>query len=352
MGKKSKISSDQSEIKYVLAIETSCDDTSVAIVSSAGFVRAINSQNQDDVHAPFGGVIPELACRNHTMRIGPLIEKSMKDSKMGWDEIGGIVVTSRPGLLGSLLVGVTVAKTLGLVHDLPVLGVNHLEGHLYAPFLSDEKFNLEKNFAEPFVGLCVSGGHTSLVHSTKFGKYKVLGRTLDDAAGEAFDKFGKVIGLGYPAGRLIDEQAQNGNIKAFDFPRPLLHSKDLNFSFSGLKTAGRVKAEKKDLSIEDICASYQEAIVDVLVEKLFKAVKQAGVKRALITGGVASNSRLKARAEEKGKLLGIEVLIAPPRFCTDNAAMIGMIGILRMNQGDRSDLKLSALATKNTSELG
>jgi N6-L-threonylcarbamoyladenine synthase len=341
--------------KLCLAIETSCDDTSVALVDSHGFVRGIESQNQDEVHSPFGGVIPELACRNHTMRILPLIDQLLKKTNTAFSDLSGIAVTSKPGLLGALLVGVTVGKTLALLHDLPIVGVHHLEGHLHAPFLQDEKYEPLKGFDYPFVGLCVSGGHTSLYEIKKFGKYTLLGRTVDDAAGEAFDKFGKLIGLGYPAGAKVDALAQKGNPKAYVFPKAFMKKDDLQFSFSGLKTSGSLKIQDlKDQINEkvtaDLCASYQEAIVDVLIEKSLRALKQTGLNKIVITGGVSANSRLRIKAAEAVKEYGATLLIPPIRFCTDNAAMIGYVGVKKLLSG-KNDIKNLSPETGKSLEL-
>jgi N6-L-threonylcarbamoyladenine synthase len=290
------------------------------------------------------------------MRLVPLVDKALKDARMTWDNIHGIAVTNRPGLLGSLLIGVTVAKTLAMAKGLPLIGINHIEGHLFAPFLRSEKFDLKASINKKFVGLCVSGGHTSLILVREFGKYKILGRTLDDAAGEAFDKFGKVLGFGYPAGRIVDEKSKNGDSSALVFPRPLLQG--LDFSFSGLKTAGKNTFEKiknqnplSEIQVANLCASYQEAICDVLITKLARAIKESKVQRAVISGGVACNSRLRERAKEMGNKLGIEVLLPPPAFCTDNAAMVGLAGVWRLNAGERDDLSLQALATSRSREL-
>lgn len=340
-----------------LAIETSCDDTSVALVDGSGFVLGLKSQNQDSVHSPFGGVIPELACRNHTMRILPLIDELFAETKISWSQVDGIAVTSKPGLIGSLLVGVTVAKTLAMLHDLPIVGVNHLEGHLHAPLLSDEKYKPFENFTYPFVGLCVSGGHTSLYSVKAFGKYLLLGRTVDDAAGEAFDKFGKILGLGYPAGAKIDLLAKAGNSKAYSFPKSFMKKDDLQFSFSGLKTAGSLKIKELGSALTetvkaDLCASYQEAIAEVLVEKTLRALKKTGLKRAVITGGVSANSRLRELATEEFSKAGVEFLIPPMRYCTDNAAMIGIVGIKRLQRGENDSLTLHPESFMKISELG
>lgn len=343
------------QVKLVLGFETSCDDTSVALVESSGFVRGSLTQNQDDTHAPYGGVIPELACRNHTMRILPLLDELLKKTKVTWGEVDGIAVTSKPGLIGSLLVGVTVAKTLAAVHDKPLIGVNHLEGHLHAPLLRDDTYAPSEGFDYPFVGLCVSGGHTSLYAVKGLGKYQLLGRTLDDAAGEAFDKFGKFLGLGYPAGHRVDKLAAGGNTEAFEFPRALMKQKNnLDFSFSGLKTAGSLKIKElggAEKFVPDLCASYQEAVVDVLVEKTLWAVKKTGLQRVVITGGVSANSRLRKLASERLGAQGVELLIPPLKFCTDNAAMIALVGLRRLERGEKSRLTLSPEAFMKVAEL-
>jgi N6-L-threonylcarbamoyladenine synthase len=348
-------------MSLVLAIETSCDDTSVALVDHSGFVLEMKSQNQDSIHAPFGGVIPELACRNHTLRILPLLDDLMLSARVKWRDIVGIAVTSKPGLVGSLLIGVTTAKTLAYLHDLPIIGVNHLEGHLHAPLLKSSSYRPPENFTYPFVGLCVSGGHTSLYFVKALGKYTLLGRTLDDAAGEAFDKFGKILGLGYPAGHLVDKLSRQSkaNPKAFRFPRALMKKGSLDFSFSGLKTAGslevqKLKIENQNLSEAvkiNLCASYQEAVVDVLIEKLFRATESMKCGRAVITGGVSANSRLREAALLEAKKRDVELLIPPLEFCTDNAAMIGYVGMKRLSRGEKSDLSLSPESFMKVSEL-
>jgi len=339
-----------------LAIETSCDDTSVALVDKSGFVLAQKSQNQDSVHSPFGGVIPELACRNHTMRLLPLLDELFEESKLDWKKVDGIAVTSKPGLIGALLVGVTVAKTLSLLYDLPIVGVNHLEGHLHAPLLRDDQYKPDEEFTYPFVGLCVSGGHTSLYNVKAFGKYQLLGRTVDDAAGEAFDKFGKILGLGYPAGAKVDLLAKSGNRKAFNFPKAFMKKDDLQFSFSGLKTAGSLKIKELGLNLTesvkaDLCASYQEVIVEVLVEKTLRALKKTGLKRAVITGGVSANSRLRELAAAEFNKSEVKFLIPPMRYCTDNAAMIGIAGIRRLQKGQNDSLKLHPEAFMKVAQL-
>lgn len=336
-------------IKQVLAIETSCDDTSVAVVSDRGWVKSVVSANQDLVHSPFGGIVPEIASRNHSIHLLPLVDKALEKAKLTWNDIDAIVVTSRPGLLGSLLVGVITAKSLALAKNLPFIGVNHLEAHLLAPFLRDETYEPPVDFSYPYVALAVSGGHTQLYLVEGLGKYRVLGRTLDDAAGEAFDKFAKTIGLGFPGGPLVDKYSSGGNIKAYSFPRPLINEDNFDFSFSGLKSSAvrtvdslDKKPDEKNHEKEraDLCASYQEAVVDVLISKLSKAIEQQGVRNATITGGVSANSRLRKRAEELARKLGIEIVIPPLRYCTDNAAMVGYAGLLRLQNGESSGADL------------
>ncbi len=332
-------------IERVLAIETSCDDTSAALVCHDGEVEGLVSAHQDLAHAPFGGIVPEIASRNHTLHLLPLIEELFRKSQKNWNDVQGIAVTNRPGLIGSLIVGVATAKTLAQVRKLPLIGVNHLEGHLQAPFLRDAEFAPPKDFSYPFAALAVSGGHTTLYHVPKWGQYEVLGATLDDAAGEAFDKFAKMLGLGFPGGVQVDHLAQKGNPVAFEFPRSFIKENNAKMSFSGLKSASHrqltlMGPDEVQSKIHDLCASFQEAIVDVLITKLRYATRSLGLKRAVITGGVSANSRLRSQGQEWAKKDGIELVVPPLRYCTDNAAMIGYAGIQRLNRGERSDLSL------------
>jgi N6-L-threonylcarbamoyladenine synthase len=334
------------EIKSVLAIETSCDDTSVAIVRADGFVEHVISASQDDVHAPFGGIVPEIACRNHSVQLLPLIDSLMKRVNKTWDQVDGIAVTNRPGLIGSLIVGLVTAKSLAQVLDKPLIGINHLEGHLLAPFLKDNQYAPPDSFTYPYLGLAISGGHTSIYDIQDLGKYKIIGATLDDAAGEAFDKFAKMIGLGFPGGVQVDRLSQNANAKKFGFPRAMIKEEHLNMSFSGLKSAGQRLVEtwsddeiKNNLG--DLCASFQEAICEVLIAKLEKATKLYPYKNVILTGGVSANSRLRQLAADWAQKKGLCLVVPPLRYCTDNAAMIGYAGILRLNRGERSDLNLA-----------
>lgn len=364
MGAKSKANPQIDQVKNhhinkrcrVLAIETSCDDTSVAIVTADGFVEMCLSANQDLVHRPYGGVVPEIASRNHTLQILPLIEELFAKSKMKWSDVDGIAVTSRPGLIGSLLVGVVTAKTLALVQDLPLIGVNHLEAHLLAPFLYDaemKKTNLH-NLGYPYLALAISGGHTQLYLVHDFGKYEVIGRTMDDAAGEAFDKFAKHLGLGFPGGALVDKAAKNGNERAFALPRTMIKDDSYDFSFSGLKSAAirlidSLSPADRQVRVADLCASFQAAIVESLLHKLDKAAQNFDMNTIVLTGGVSANSRLRSAAQDWADARGSQLFIPPLRYCTDNAAMVGYVGALRIQRGEMSGQNL---APKAASEPG
>lgn len=334
-------------IKKVLAVETSCDDTSVAIVDSNGYVVNQVSANQDLQHAPYGGIVPEIASRNHSVALLPLIDHVIKKSDLTWKDIGGLAVTNRPGLIGSLIVGIMTLKSIAQSYGLPLIGVNHLEGHLLAPFLKDDSYQPPTDFNYPYIALAVSGGHTSLYWVKSFSEYVVIGTTKDDAAGEAFDKFAKMVGLGYPGGVQVDKTASQGDATKFIFPRSLLLEDNLMMSFSGLKSSAHRLLEKRtqeQIQAEraDLCASFQEAVVDVLISKLLKAADRYKCRQLVITGGVSANSRLRQRIEE---LSGQYQIVVPPvRYCTDNAAMIGYAGILRLNRGERNGIDLGPSA--------
>jgi tRNA N6-adenosine threonylcarbamoyltransferase len=325
----------------VLGIETSCDETSAAVLSLSGDRPHLESVVilSQDVHAVFGGVVPELASRAHVVAIGQVVDRALADAGTGLDGIGAIAVTSGPGLVGALLVGVMYGKTLGYSLGVPVLGVNHLEGHLFAPTLENG------DFSPPFVALLVSGGHTMLLDVPEWGSYRLMGQTLDDAAGEAFDKVAALLGLGYPGGPPVERLATAGRPGAFAFPRPLL--RDLNqeesanrwqFSFSGLKTAVlRAVRASTDLDRDraDLARGFQDAMLDVLVEKTARATEELGYPTAMIGGGVACNRTLADRLRER--LTGIAtVAVASPRLNTDNAAMIAAAGAWRLARGDQS----------------
>lgn len=332
-------------IDRVLAIETSCDDTSVAIVDRTGWVHSVVAASQDLDHEIYGGIVPEIAARNHSIALIPLIEEAFKKANMNWSDVQGIAVTNRPGLIGALIVGLVTAKSLAQAKHLPFLGVNHLEGHLLAPFLRDPQYSPPEDFGYPYVGLAISGGHTSLYQIKGLGDYRILGATKDDAAGECFDKFAKMAGLGFPGGVRVDQMAKNGNPEAFEFPRSMIHDDTFDMSFSGLKSAGQRMLEQLGPELvqerlPDLCASFQEAIVDVLIAKLDRAARVYRSKRVILTGGVSANSRLRARAQEWADKKGYTLVIPPLRYCTDNAAMIGYVGALRMARGEVSTLDL------------
>lgn len=330
----------------VLAIETSCDDTGAAVVLDGRKILSNVVSSQVSIHQKYGGVVPELASRRHIESIVPIVTEALETAKVTLRDIDGISVTQGPGLVGSLLVGLSFAKSLSFVTGLPFVGVNHIEAHLSAIFLNKNppKF--------PFIGLVVSGGHTSLFRVDGFGKYKGLGQTRDDAAGEAFDKVAKLLGLGYPGGPIIDELSKSGNPRAIRFPRPSLGKNSLDFSFSGLKTAvvNYVKAHPEPIGgypedlIRDIVSSFQEAVVDVLVKKTLQAAQQQGLRKVVLSGGVAANQHLREKIKEEASQQKVKVYMPSPSFCTDNAAMVGVVGYEYLKRGIRSPLSLNAFS--------
>lgn len=315
----------------LLAVETSCDETSAAVLRGHGEVLSHIIASQAETHAAYGGVVPEVASRSHLEALPSVIGGALQSAGLRADEIDAFAATTSPGLAPALLIGASVAKGLALGAARPFLAMNHLEGHLLSPF-----FGLAEVPAH--TAMIVSGGHTLLFDVTGFGRYELLGRTLDDAAGEAFDKVAKLLGLGYPGGAEIDRLARSGDGNRFEFPRGMQTSPDLNFSFSGLKTAVRVFLEKgfEEKDLPDICASFQEAVVDVLVSKLRRAARQKGRTIATLSGGVSSNARLQARARERLEREGIELRLAGPELRTDNALMIAYAASLHCAHGDIS----------------
>jgi len=324
----------------ILGIDTSCDDTSASLLEikdgKASLLTNIIS-SQADIHHRYGGIVPELASRRHIEMIWPVVNEALRGRAL--EEISVVAVCYGPGLIGSLLVGCSFAKAICYSKGIPLVGVNHIEGHLLSVFL-------EREIGFPFISLIASGGHTSLYLVNDFMEYKELGRTRDDAAGEAFDKVSKLLGLGYPGGPIIDRLSKEGNPKAVRFPRAYLPG-TLDFSFSGLKTAVRLKVEGKTLneaSIKDISASFQQAVIDVLVRKTEWAIKRLKIKRVTLSGGVAANSALRKNLSEMAQEKGIELYIPSPVFCTDNAAMIAYSGYRRFLAGQTSGLDLNPKA--------
>jgi N6-L-threonylcarbamoyladenine synthase len=321
----------------VLGIETSCDDTAVAVLRDGREILANMVSSQDHVHGPYGGVVPELASRQHIENIVPIIDAALQNAGVKLPEIGGIAVTYGPGLVGSLLVGLSMAKGLSYRWGIPYVGVNHLEAHLLA-------IQLEQSVQFPYIALLASGGHTLLYRVNDVGAYLYLGGTRDDAAGEAFDKVAKMMGLGYPGGRIIDNLAKNGDPAAIRFPRARFRKASYEFSFSGIKTAvwHYLKSAAATIRQEDIAASFQEAVVDMLVQPAIAAARADGIERIVLSGGVAANSRLRAKMKEKSAAENIETFFPAQKFCTDNGAMIALTGYEWLKRGRRDDYRLNA----------
>ena len=321
----------------ILSIETSCDETAAAVVSDDSTIQAEVVQSQQEIHSRFGGVVPELAGRRHIETIDDVVRETLRLAGIGVQDLAGVAVTAGPGLIGALLVGVAYGKALAYTIGVPVVAVNHLEGHLSAASLCVQSVE------PPFVALIASGGHTSLYHVKAWDQTTLLGQTLDDAAGEAFDKASKMLGLGYPGGPIIDQLAKKGDPKRVRFPKPYPDRADLNFSFSGLKTALLYYLRDQEKSgrnyeIADVAAGYQRAIVEVLVDKTLAAAEGVGVRDVVVTGGVAANSELRARFSEQGRDVGCRIHIPPFRYCTDNAAMIAVAGLRLFRAGRTAGL--------------
>lgn len=326
----------------ILAIETSCDDTSAAVLHD-GKVLSNVVRSQDDVHRPYGGVVPELASRAHLRCVLPILETALRRANLELEDIDAVAVTCGPGLVGSLLVGLNTAKGIAFGRGLPLIGVNHLEGHLLSVHLASE-------FRFPYVALLVSGGHTSLYLAEDLHRYRLLGATRDDAAGEAFDKVAKLLGFGFPGGRVIDELARSGDPAAIAFPRarlkPVGNKRRYDFSFSGLKTAVALYVQEHGPGSEwqraDVAASFQEAVVEMLLDTTFMALEETGSSRLAIAGGVSANSRLREAANKRAAEAGVELAIPPLEYCTDNAAMIGYAAWTRLRKGESADWSLNA----------
>lgn len=320
----------------VLGVETSCDETSAAVVRDGGEILSNVVSSQIALHRPYGGVVPELASRNHLLWINSVIDQALGDARSPVDEIDAVAATYGPGLASSLLIGLNTAKGIALATGKPFVGVNHLEAHLYSPLLANAATD-----ALPMVSLVVSGGHTILAHATAIGNHEILGQTVDDAAGEAFDKVAKLLGLGYPGGPEIEKQAERGNPAAIEFPRSMLNDGSYNFSFSGLKTSVLYFLRKNPQHrVEDVCASFQEAVVDVLVGKLIRAADERNVNAVSASGGVSINRRFREKLGAECKRRNLQLLLAPLELCTDNAAMIAALAYHKLQFGQPSDYSL------------
>lgn len=327
----------------ILGIETSCDETGVAIYDEEKRLIANQLYSQIEMHADYGGVVPELASRDHIRKTVPLIEAALKEANLTACDIDGVAYTAGPGLVGALLVGATIARSLAYAWNVPALGVHHMEGHLLAPMLEETPPEF------PFVALLISGGHTQLVKVDGVGRYELLGESIDDAAGEAFDKTGKLLGLDYPAGVAVSRLAEQGTPNRFVFPRPMTDRPGLDFSFSGLKTfaANTINSNldengKLDEQTRcDIAHAFQQAVVDTILIKCKRALQETGYKRLVMAGGVSANKQLRADLAEMMKSLGGKVYYPRPQFCTDNGAMIAYTGFLRLKHGEQTDLSVS-----------
>lgn len=326
----------------ILSIETSCDETAVAVLEDGRRLLADLLSSQIDLHGKYGGVVPELACRRHIEVVEPLVREAVEKSGLTFQKLNAIAVTVGPGLVGALLVGVSLAKALAYSLKIPLLPVHHLEGHIASSFIE------HTDIVFPSIALVVSGGHTNLYYLAEVGRYRLLGKTIDDAAGEVLDKGARMLGYGYPGGPIIDQLAQKGDSGKIPFPRPYRSSLHYNFSFSGLKTSllqtlARIdlKAKGEDNLHCDIAAGYQAAVVDSLIEKTFLAVENEKAKSVMLVGGVAANSLLRRKIKEAGERFGIPAYIPSTRYCTDNGAMIAMAGMIRYKRGMVASIDLN-----------
>ncbi|MDC2826459.1 tRNA (adenosine(37)-N6)-threonylcarbamoyltransferase complex transferase subunit TsaD [Rodentibacter pneumotropicus] len=326
----------------ILGIETSCDETGVAIYDEEKGLIANQLYTQIALHADYGGVVPELASRDHIRKTAPLIQAALAEANLTADQIDGVAYTSGPGLVGALLVGSTIARALAYAWNVPAIGVHHMEGHLLAPMLDENRPHF------PFIALLVSGGHTQLVQVEGVGKYNVIGESIDDAAGEAFDKTAKLLGLDYPGGAALSRLAEKGSPSRFNFPRPMTDRPGLDFSFSGLKTfaantVNQAIKEEGELTAQtkaDIAYAFQDAVIDTLAIKCKRALKDTSYQRLVIAGGVSANKKLRETLEKMMKDLKGEVFYPQPQFCTDNGAMIAYTGFLRLKQGQYDELEI------------
>ena len=344
-----KTLSDSEKDIIILAVESSCDETAAAVVKNGRDVLSDVIYSQIDFHEVYGGVVPEIASRMHIEKINPVIRQALSDASMSFSDIDAIAVTYGPGLVGALLVGVAEAKALAYALKKPLVPVHHIEGHISANYIED------KNLEPPFICMVVSGGHTHLVKVEDYGRYSILGRTHDDAAGEAFDKVARAIGLGYPGGPKLEKAARSGNPQAISFPRAQVREHPLDFSFSGLKSAvlnyiNECRMKGIEIVRADVAASFQAAVVDVIVEHTMRAAQMYEVKKIALAGGVASNSVLRSAMETGCRDKGYSFFCPSPRLCTDNAAMIGAAAYYDFMNGKRADLSLNAVPGLKLSE--
>lgn len=335
--------------KIILAIESSCDETSAAVVVNGREVLSNVIASQIDTHKKYGGVVPEVASRMHIEVIDSVVKAALEEAKIKLEEIDAIGVTYGPGLVGALLVGLQYAKGLALGSDKPLIPVNHIQGHICANFIQ------HKDLKPPFVSLVVSGGHTFIVHVKSYRDFEVIGQTRDDAAGEAYDKVARALGLGYPGGPKIDKLAKEGNENSINFPRAKFHDETLDFSFSGLKSSvlnylNKAKMKDDEINKADVAASFQKAIVDVLKDNVFLTCERRNLKKIAVAGGVASNSCLRETLIKEGRKRGIEILFPEPVLCTDNAAMIGSAAYFKFMDDSGSDLDINAKPNLKLSE--
>ena len=337
---------NQKKDVVILGIETSCDETSAAVLVNGTDLRSHIISSQIVTHQRYGGVVPEIASREHSLHIQPVVQQALDEAKVDFSGLSAIAVTCGPGLVGSLLVGVSGAKAMAYAAGIPLIGINHLEGHIYANFLHHQDLEF------PLLALLVSGGHTHIIFFEAHGRYRVLGHTRDDAAGEALDKVARTLGLGYPGGPQIQKVALDGDAKAFKFPRAMLEADSLDFSFSGMKSAvlntlNSARMRGETLSVPDIAASFQQAVVDVLVRKILMAIDRTGVKTLLLAGGVAANLKLRETLDQALSEQSVRLAYPPPIFCTDNGAMIAMAGHYHYLAGDFSPWTLNAIPSLN-----
>ena len=316
------------ENRLILGIESSCDETAAAVIKDGKFLVSNIVASQVDWHKKYGGVVPEIASRKHLEFINPVIDEALTEAEIKFEDLAGVAVTYGPGLVGGLLVGIAAAKAIAYAHSLPLIGVNHIEGHIYANLISHPKIK------PPVICLTVSGGHTDLLYFSEFGDYEILGRSRDDAAGEAFDKVAKVLEIGYPGGPAVETLARQGDENAIDFPRPMIHTDNYDFSFSGLKTAvlnyiNQQRQKNNELNKANIAASFQKAAIDVLVKKIVKAVKEKKVDDVLLAGGVSANQKFRELLRVKLNNLGVNTYYPNLNLCTDNAAMIASAGYFK-----------------------